>query len=76
MVIDTGGVVMLPKSQEDVIEEMNVSTTIGMEGISLAAREAAVARMPSQIERQAARAVEESSVIIFLVDGQVWYLDN
>lgn len=69
--IDTGGVVALSKSQEDVIEDLNVSTTIGMEGIPLAAREAAVARMPSQIERQAAIAVEESSVIIFVVDGQV-----
>ncbi|XP_021728977.1 uncharacterized protein LOC110696023 [Chenopodium quinoa] len=70
MVIDTGGVVTLSKSQEDVVEDLNVSTTIGMEGIPLAAREAAVARMPSQIERQAAIAVEESSVIIFVVDGQ------
>jgi len=71
MVVDTGGVLMPSKSQEDVIEDLNVSTTIGMEGIPLAAREAAIARMPSQIERQAARAVEESSVIVFLVDGQV-----
>lgn len=71
MVIDTGGVVTLSKSQEDVIEDLNVSTTIGMEGIPLVAREAAVAKMPTQIERQAAIAVEESSVIIFVVDGQV-----
>ncbi|KAK9735978.1 hypothetical protein RND81_04G242600 [Saponaria officinalis] len=70
MVVDTGGVVTLSKSQEVVIEDLNVSTTIGMEGIPLAAREAAVAKMPSQIERQAAVAAEESSVIIFLVDGQ------
>ncbi|KAH9625175.1 hypothetical protein KSS87_002065 [Heliosperma pusillum] len=70
MVIDTGGVVTLSKSQEVVVEDLNVSTTIGMEGIPLAAREAAVAKMPSQIERQAAIAVEESSVVIFLVDGQ------
>lgn len=73
MVVDTGGVVTLSKSQEDVVEDLNVSTTIGMEGIPLAAREAAVARMPSQIERQAAVAVEESSVIIFVVDGQVCF---
>ena len=71
MVIDTGGVVTLSKSQEDVTEDLNVSTTIGMEGIPLVAREAAVAKMPTQIERQAAIAVEESSVIIFVVDGQV-----
>lgn len=70
IVVDTGGVVMPSKSQQDVIEDLNVSTTIGMQGIPLAAREAAVARMPSQIERQAARAVEESSVILFVVDGQ------
>lgn len=73
MVIDTGGVVTLSKSQEEVMEDLNVSTTIGMEGIPLAAREAAVARMPSQIERQAAIAVEESPVIIFVVDGQVCF---
>ncbi|KAL2940945.1 GTPase Der [Bienertia sinuspersici] len=70
MVIDTGGVMTISKSQEDVFEDLNVSTTIGMEGIPLATREAAVARMPSQIERQAAIAVEESSVIMFVVDGQ------
>ncbi|GAB2246109.1 hypothetical protein Droror1_Dr00001602 [Drosera rotundifolia] len=70
MVIDTGGVLSLPKSQENIMEGLNISTTIGMEGIPQALREAAVARMPSLIERQAATAVEESSAIIFLVDGQ------
>lgn len=72
MVIDTGGVLTISKSQDDVMEELAISTTIGMEGIPLATREAAVARMPSMIERQATVAVEEASVIIFLVDGQVW----
>ncbi|XP_073142674.1 uncharacterized protein [Henckelia pumila] len=70
MVVDTGGVLTVSKAQADVMEELAISTTIGMEGISLACREAAVARMPSMIERQATIAVEESSVIIFLVDGQ------
>ncbi|XP_075520148.1 uncharacterized protein LOC142553639 isoform X1 [Primulina tabacum] len=70
MVVDTGGVLTISKSQADVMKELAISTTIGMEGISLACREAAVARMPSMIERQATIAVEESSVIIFLVDGQ------
>lgn len=74
MVVDTGGVLTISKSQADVMEELAVTTTIGMEGIPLATREAAVARMPSMIERQATIAVEESSVIIFLVDGQVWYI--
>ncbi|KAL0370365.1 UNVERIFIED_CONTAM: GTPase Der [Sesamum angustifolium] len=73
MVVDTGGVLTISKSQDDVMEELAISTTIGMEGIPLASREAAVARMPSMVERQATVAVEESSVIIFLVDGQVWY---
>ncbi|CAI9290117.1 unnamed protein product [Lactuca saligna] len=72
MMIDTGGVLKVSKSQTDVMEQqLSVSTTIGMEGIPLASREAAVARMPSMIERQATVAVEESSVIIFVVDGQV-----
>lgn len=72
IVVDTGGVVTISKSQNDVVEELAISTTIGMEGIPLASREAAVARMPSMIERQATLAVEESSVILFLVDGQVY----
>lgn len=42
-----------------------------MDGIPLSIREAAVARMPSMIEKQAAAAVNEAAVIIFLVDGQV-----
>lgn len=73
MMIDTGGVLTVSKSQDDVMEELAISTTIGMEGIPLASREAAVARMPSMVERQAIVAVEEASVIIFLVDGQVWF---
>lgn len=72
MVVDTGGVITISKLKDDVMEELAISTTIGMEGIPLASREAAVARMPSAIERQATVAIEESSVIIFLVDGQVW----
>lgn len=72
MVVDTGGVITVSKSQATVMEELAITTTIGMDGIPLAVREAAVARMPSMIERQATAAVEESSVIIFLVDGQVF----
>lgn len=71
MVVDTGGVLTVSKSQTTVMEDLDISTTIGMDGIPLASREAAVARMPSMIERQAIAAVEESPVIIFLVDGQV-----
>ncbi|XP_057953464.1 uncharacterized protein LOC131147860 isoform X2 [Malania oleifera] len=70
MVVDTGGVLTISKSQANVLEELAITTTIGMEGIPRASREAAVAKMPSMIERQATAAVEESSVIIFLVDGQ------
>nr|CAD1822343.1 unnamed protein product [Ananas comosus var. bracteatus] len=70
MVVDTGGVMTFSKSQADVMEELAITTTIGMDGIPLASREAAVARMPSMIERQATAAIEEASVIIFLVDGQ------
>ncbi|XP_027353766.1 uncharacterized protein LOC113864354 isoform X2 [Abrus precatorius] len=70
MVVDTGGVLTVSKSQDNVMEELAITTTVGMDGIPLAAREAAVARMPSMIERQATAAMEESSVIIFLVDGQ------
>ncbi|XP_019448597.1 PREDICTED: uncharacterized protein LOC109351567 [Lupinus angustifolius] len=74
MVVDTGGVLTVSKSQDTVMKELDITTTIGMDGIPLATREAAVARMPSMIERQAMSAVEESSVIIFLVDGQTGLL--
>ncbi|KAG5517566.1 hypothetical protein RHGRI_038086 [Rhododendron griersonianum] len=70
MVVDTGGVLSIAKSQTDVMEELAITTTIGMEGIPLMTREAAIARMPSMIEKQAIVAVEEASVILFLVDGQ------
>ncbi|XP_042383595.1 GTPase Der-like [Zingiber officinale] len=70
MVVDTGGIMTFSRSQADVMEELAISTTIGMDGIPLTVREAAVARMPSMIEKQATAAVDESSVIIFLVDGQ------
>lgn len=70
MVVDTGGVLSIAKSQTDVMEELAITTTIGMEGIPLTTREAAVARMPSMIEKQAIVAVEEASVVLFLVDGQ------
>ncbi|KAK9221043.1 hypothetical protein WN944_009467 [Citrus x changshan-huyou] len=70
MLVDTGGVLNVSKSQPNIMEDLAITTTIGMEGIPLATREAAVARMPSMIERQATAAIEESSVIIFLVDGQ------
>lgn len=75
MVVDTGGVLSIAKSQTDVMEELAITTTIGMEGIPLNTREAAVARMPSMIEKQAIVAVEEASVVLFLVDGQVWYIN-
>lgn len=75
MVVDTGGVLSIAKSQTDVMEELAITTTIGMEGIPLMTREAAIARMPSMIEKQAIVAVEEASVILFLVDGQVWYIN-
>ncbi|CAA7016192.1 unnamed protein product [Microthlaspi erraticum] len=70
VVVDTGGVMTVSKSPAGVMEELNVSTTIGMEGIPLRSREAAVARMPSMIEKQATAAVDESAVIVFVVDGQ------
>ncbi|KAJ1276565.1 hypothetical protein BS78_05G223800 [Paspalum vaginatum] len=70
MVIDTGGVITLSKSQAGVMEELAVTTTVGMDGIPLATREAAIARMPSMIEKQAVAAVDEAAVILFVVDGQ------
>ena len=68
MVIDTGGVITLSKSQAGVMEELAITTTVGMDGIPMASREAAIARMPSMIEKQAVAAVEEAAVFLFLVD--------
>ncbi|GJN04988.1 hypothetical protein PR202_ga22576 [Eleusine coracana subsp. coracana] len=76
MVIDTGGVITLSKSQAGVMEELAVTTTVGMDGIPLATREAAIARMPSMIEKQAVAAVEEAAVILFIVDGQAEWYEN
>uniref|UniRef100_A0A0D3HPA3 GTPase Der n=1 Tax=Oryza barthii TaxID=65489 RepID=A0A0D3HPA3_9ORYZ len=70
MVIDTGGVITLSKSQAGVMEELAITTTVGMDGIPLASREAAIARMPSMIEKQAIAAVDEAAVILF-IDGLV-----
>ncbi|XVF04704.1 hypothetical protein REPUB_Repub05bG0107900 [Reevesia pubescens] len=70
VVVDTGGVLNVSNSQANVMEDLAITTTIGMDGIPLITREAAVARMPSMIERQAIAAVDEASVVIFLVDGQ------
>jgi hypothetical protein len=70
MVIDTGGVFTLSKSQAGVMEELAVTATVGMDGIPLATREAAIARMPSMIEKQAVAAVDEADVVLFVVDGQ------
>ncbi|XP_010519745.1 PREDICTED: uncharacterized protein LOC104799102 [Tarenaya hassleriana] len=70
VVIDTGGVLTVSKSPAGVMEELNITTTVGMDGIPQSSREAAIARMPSMIEKQATAAVEESSVIVFVVDGQ------
>ncbi|KAK7410479.1 hypothetical protein VNO78_01284 [Psophocarpus tetragonolobus] len=65
MIVDPSGVITISKSQATVMEKLAISTTIGMDGIPLAIREAVVAIMPSMIKRQATTAVEESSVIIF-----------
>ncbi|CAI0450007.1 unnamed protein product [Linum tenue] len=39
MVVDTGGVITVSKSKNEVMEELAITTTIGMEGIPLASRE-------------------------------------
>ena len=70
MLIDTGRVITLSKSQAGVMEELAITTTVGMDGIPMASREAAIARMPSMIEKQAVAAVEEAAVLLFLVYGQ------
>ncbi|KAK7391589.1 hypothetical protein VNO78_20006 [Psophocarpus tetragonolobus] len=62
--VDTGRVITISKSQATIMEELTISTTMGMDRIPLVVRETIVARMLSIIERQATAVVEESSVII------------
>ncbi|KAL5766585.1 hypothetical protein ACOSP7_017202 [Xanthoceras sorbifolium] len=78
MVVDTGGVLNVSKSQANVMEDLAITTTIGVDGIPLASREAAVARMPSMIERQATAAVEESSAGLMAIDVEIedWLRKN
>ena len=52
MVIDTGGVITLSKSQVGVMDELDVITTIGMDGIALATIEAAVAGMLQRLKNK------------------------
>ncbi|KAK7391933.1 hypothetical protein VNO78_20357 [Psophocarpus tetragonolobus] len=79
IMVDTGGVITISKSQATIMEELAISTTMGMDGIPLAVRETTVARMFSIIERQATAVVEESSVIISWLMlrcariGQSWF---
>ncbi|CAN0824334.1 GTPase Der [Linum grandiflorum] len=50
MVVDTGGVITLSKSKFEVMEELAITTTIGMEGIPLATREAAIGLTAADVE--------------------------
>ncbi|XP_057870655.1 uncharacterized protein LOC131077226 isoform X2 [Cryptomeria japonica] len=70
MVVDTGGVMTVPKSHSARTDGLSLTRGGSRDDIACAAREAIAAGLPSMIERQAAAAVEEASVIIFLVDGQ------
>ncbi|KAK7391593.1 hypothetical protein VNO78_20010 [Psophocarpus tetragonolobus] len=64
IMVDTGRVITISKSQATIMEELAISTTMGMDGIPLAVKETTIARMLSIIERPATAVVEESSVII------------
>lgn len=70
MVIDTGGVVTVPKSQNTGTDGLAITRGGGEDDIAYAVKEAIAAGLPSMIEKQAAAAVKEASVIICLVDGQ------
>ncbi|CAI0450003.1 unnamed protein product [Linum tenue] len=50
MVVDTGGVITVSKSKNEVMEELAITTTIGMEGIPLASREAAAGLTAADVE--------------------------
>lgn len=71
MVIDTGGVVTVPNSQSTGTDGLAITRGGGKDDIEYAVKEAFAAGLPSMIEKQAAAAVKEASVIICLVDGQV-----
>ncbi|KAK7410478.1 hypothetical protein VNO78_01283 [Psophocarpus tetragonolobus] len=46
MIVDTSRVITISKPQAIIMEELAISTTIGMDGIPLAVRELVIARMP------------------------------
>lgn len=71
MLVDTGGVMTIPNRDGMDSDGIAVTTSGGPEALDRAMRDAAAAGLPALIEKQAAAAVEESSSIIFVVDGQV-----
>ncbi|GAQ82831.1 hypothetical protein KFL_001260010 [Klebsormidium nitens] len=70
MLVDTGGVMTVPKSESIGSDATTIHFGGGLEGLKRAAEEAARAGLPGMIERQAANAVEGAHAIIFVVDGQ------
>lgn len=70
MLVDTGGVLTVPKSGSLGTDGVAITGGGGQNAITQAVKEAHIAGLPSMIERQAAAALEDTSVIIFVVDGQ------
>lgn len=70
MVVDTGGLLSIPKSESVGMDGIAITSGGGQNAITLAVREACMAGLPAMIERQAAAALEDAKAIIFVVDGQ------
>ncbi|MCO5590662.1 hypothetical protein L7F22_044636 [Adiantum nelumboides] len=70
MVVDTGGLLSVPKSENVGMDGIAVTSGGGQNALTLAVKEACMAGLPGMIERQAAAAIEDAKVILFVVDGQ------
>ncbi|MCO5548717.1 hypothetical protein L7F22_002178 [Adiantum nelumboides] len=70
MVVDTGGLLSVPKSESVGMDGIAVTSSGGQNALTLAVKEACMAGLPGMIEWQAAAAIEDAKVILFVVDGQ------
>ena len=72
MVVDTGGVLNIAKSQADVMEDLVITTTIGIDGIPLASVAKGNCCQNALNDWETSYCSCGRSTCIFIDDGQVW----